>query len=205
MDGRARPAEDHGWTRGRLLRGLIGGGAIVAGGAAIGLRTGSGTSLAAQSDESDAKILNFFLLLEYVQEGFYREAVESGRLTGELLEYATAVGEQESEHVAFLAERLGDRARARPKLSFGDKLATPERFRDAAIDLEEAALAGYVGQGANLTRDTITRVATLVSVEARQAAWLRDLAGVNPAPRAADPARDADRVVEGLRKRGYVA
>jgi hypothetical protein len=205
MDGRARPAEDHGWTRGRLLRGLIGGGAIVAGGAAISLRTGSGTSLAAQSDESDAKILNFFLLLEYVQEGFYREAVESGRLTGELLEYATAVGEQESEHVAFLAERLGDRARARPKLSFGDKLATPERFRDAAIDLEEAALAGYVGQGANLTRDTITRVATLVSVEARQAAWLRDLAGVNPAPRAADPARDADRVVEGLRKRGYVA
>ena len=205
MDRQGRPAEDLGWTRGRLLRGLIGGGAIVAGGAAIGLRTDSGTSLAAQSSDADVKILNFFLLLEYVQEGFYREAVESGRLTGDLLEYATTVGEQESEHVASLVERLGSRARPRPTVSFQDKLATPERFRDAAIDLEETALAGYIGQGANLTRHTITSVATLVSVEARQAAWVRDLAGVSPAPRAADPARDADRVVEHLRKRGYVA
>ena len=205
MDRQGPPADDLGWTRGRLLRTLIGGGAIVAGGVAIGTRTDSGTSLAAQSDDADAKILNFFLLLEYVQEGFYREAVETGRLTGDLLEYATTVGEQESEHVAFLTERLGSRARARPTLSFQDALATSERFRDTAIDLEEAALAGYIGQGANLTRDTITSVATLVSVEARQAAWVRDLAGVSPAPRAADPPRAADRVVEGLRKRGYVS
>jgi hypothetical protein len=205
MDREGRPAEDLGWTRGRLLRTLIGGGAIVAGGAAIGTRTDSGTSLAAQSTDADAKILNFFLLLEHVQEGFYREAVETGRLTGDLLEYATTVGEQESEHVAFLADRLGSRARPLPKLSFQDRLATAERFRDSAIELEEAALAGYIGQGANLTRDTITSVATLVSVEARQAAWVRDLAGVSPAPRAADPARDAERVVEDLRKRGYVA
>jgi hypothetical protein len=204
MHRQGRPADDLGWTRGRLLRTLIGGGAIVAGGAAIGTRTDSGTSLAAQSTDTDAKILNFFLLLEHVQEGFYREAVETGRLTGDLLEYATTVGEQESEHVAFLADWLGSRARPRPKLSFQDRLATSERFRDTAIDLEEAALAGYIGQGANLTRDTITSVATLVSVEARQAAWVRDLAGVSPAPRAADPARDADRVVEDLRKGGYI-
>jgi hypothetical protein len=205
MDRQGRPAEDLGWTRGRLLRAVIGGGAIVAGGAAIGGRTDSGTSRAAQSEEADAKILDFFLLLEYVQEGFYREAVESGRLTGDLLEYATTVGEQESEHVAFLTERLGSRARSRPTLSFQDRLATSDRFRDTAIDLEEAALAGYIGQGANLTADAITSVATLVSVEARQAAWVRDLAGVSPAPRAADPARNADRVVEELRKLGYVA
>jgi hypothetical protein len=205
MDRQGPPSQDVGWTRGRLLRTLIGGGAIIAGTAAVSARSHSGTSLAAQSKDADAKILNFFLLLEYVQEGFYREAVETGRLTGELLEYATTVGEQESEHVAFLAEWLGSRARPRPKLSFQDSLATSERFRDTAIDLEEAALAGYIGQGANLTRDTITPVATLVSVEARQAAWVRDLAGVSPAPRAADPARDADRVVEDLRKRGYVA
>lgn len=205
MDRQGRPADDLGWTRGRLLRTLIGGGAILAGGAAVGTRTDSGTSLAAQPDDADAKILNFFLLLEYVQEGLYREAVETGRLTGDLLEYATTVGEQESEHVAFLTDRLGSRARARPTLSFRDRLATPEQFRDTAIELEEAALAGYIGQGANLTRDTITSVATLVSVEARQAAWVRDLAGVSPAPHAADPARKADSVVEDIRKWGYVA
>lgn len=199
MDRHGPPAEDHGLTRGRLLRTLIGGGALVTGTAAMG------TSLAAQSTDADAKILNFFLLLEYVQEGFYRAAVETGNLTGDLQEYATTVAEQESRHVAFLADWLGGRARPRPKLSFQDRLASPERFRDTAIELEEAALAGYIGQGANLTRQTITSVATLVSVEARQAAWVRDLAGVSPAPNAADPARDADRVVEDLRKEGYIA
>lgn len=197
-------SERNGWTRGGVLRALIGGGAIVAGGAAIGARSGSGASLAAQSKDSDAEILNFFLLLEYVQEAFYREAVETGGLTGELLEYATTVSKQESEHVAFLTDRLGGRARPRPTSSFEDKLSTPERFRDTAIDLEELALAGYVGQGANLTIDAVTSVATLVSVEARQAAWVRDLAGVSPAPRAADPALKPGQVVERLREGGYI-
>lgn len=201
MDGQA----PIGWTRGGLLRALMGGGAIVAGGAAMGARTQSGSSLAAQAGDGDAKILNFFLLLEYVQEGFYRQAVETGGLTGDLLEYATTVAGQESEHVAFLTERLGSRARPRPKLSFDESLATSDRFRDTAIDLEETALAGYIGQGANLTTDAITSVATLVSVEARQAAWVRDIAGVSPAPRAADPARNADRVVQDLRKGGFIA
>jgi hypothetical protein len=126
-------------------------------------------------------------------------------LDGDLLTFAQTVGEQESEHVAFLAERLGGRADARPTLNFEDALSTPDRFRETAIELEEAALAGYVGQGANLTRDMVRPVATLVSVEARQAAWVRDLAGVSPAPRAADPARKADRVVADLRERGFVA
>jgi hypothetical protein len=204
MDRRVHPVGEPGWTRGGLLRAALGGGAIVAGGAALAARTDDGVSLAAQSKDADAKILNFFLLLEYVQEGFYREAVRSGALTGDLLTFATTVGEQETEHVAFLEQRLGERADARPTLSFGDAASTPERFRRTAIDLEEAALAGYIGQGANLPRETVRSVATLVSVEARQAAWVRDLAGVSPAPRAADPARKAERVMADLRGRGFV-
>ena len=48
-------------------------------------------------------------------------------------------------------------------------------------------------------------MATLIPVEARQVAWLRDLAGVSPAPRAADPARNADAVLQELRDKGYIA
>ena len=44
----------------------------------------------------------------------------------------------------------------------------------------------------------------IVSVEARQAAWIRDLAGVDPAPRAADPPRDAQDVLDGLRAEGLL-
>jgi hypothetical protein len=72
------------------------------------------------------------------------------------------------------------------------------------MELEEAAIAGYIGQAAHLGRATIRDVATLLSVEARQVAWLRDLHGVSPAPRAADPARKADAVLSGLREKGYI-
>lgn len=195
MHGAAHPGA--GWTRAQLL---LAGGALVAGGAALADRTGGGASHAAQAQPADAEILNFFLLLEYVQEAFYREAVRTDRLDGDLLTFAETVGEQESEHVAFLAEQLGSRAKPRPAMSFDAALATPERFRDAAVELEEAAVAGYLGQGPNLSREVVTSVATLVSVEARQAAWVRDLAGVSPAPRAADPARQADRIVADLRR-----
>jgi hypothetical protein len=191
-------------TRAGLFRLAAAGGAVVAGGAVIGSRDGDGL-LAAPSADADAKILNFFLLLEYVQEAFYREALRSAGLTGELEQLARTVGSQESEHVAFLTQRLAGRARARPRTSFGEALSTPERFRATAIDLEETAIGAYIGQGANLTRGTVRVVGTVLSVEARQAAWLLDLAGDPPAPHAADPARKPAEVIAHLRGRGFIA
>ncbi len=203
---RQEQSADHGrWTRGRLLRAALGGGALVAGGTLMGVRGDGGTSVAAPSKATDAEILNLFLLLERVQEGFYREAVERGGLSGELLEYANAVGEQESEHVAFLERRLGSRARAEPQLDLPpDMFETADRFRDSAIELKEAAIGAYIGQSANLTRGTMSPIATLVAVEARQVAWIRDLAGVSPAPDAADPGRKPEQVLAALRDRRYI-
>lgn len=193
-----------GWTRGRLLRAALGTGAVVAGGAATASWTGGSAPLAAPSRESDVRILNLFLLLEQIQESFYREALQADVLDSELRRFARTAGEQEREHVALLTERLGDRARARPQSDFGDALSDPARFRDAAIALEETALSAYIAQGANLTRDAVAAVVPMVSVEARQVAWVRDLEGVNPAPNAADPPRSADEVMARLRKRGFV-
>ena len=191
-------------TRAGLFRLAAAGGAVVAGGAVMGGRD-HGWLLAAPSADTDARILNFFLLLEYVQEAFYREALGRTGLTGELEELTRTIGPQESEHVAFLTERLAGRARARPRTDFGDALSTPERFRATAIDLEETAIGAYIGQGANLTRGTVRAVGTLLSVEARQAAWLLDLAGDSPAPHAADPARKPDEVIAHLRGQGFIA
>jgi ADP-ribose pyrophosphatase YjhB (NUDIX family) len=182
------------FTRAGLLRAAAAGGVAVAGGSA----------LATASEDMDAEILNLFLLLEQVQEAFYRDALETGRLDGELREFAATVRDQERGHVRFLQERLGDDAQAPPETGFGQALTTPERFRDAAIELEEAAIAVYIGQGPNLSRRTVGRVAGLVAVEARQAAWVRDLAGVSPAPRAADPARKPEAVVAALHRKGYL-
>jgi hypothetical protein len=203
MYGSGHPARHGHWTRSDLLRAALGGGAVVAGGVAIGSAGGAAT-MAAPSKDTDAEILNLFLLLERVQEAFYREALERSKLTGDLRAFAMAAAAQESRHVAFLRERLGNRARAAPRSDFGELLSAPERFRDAAVEFEEATIGAYVGQGGNLTRDTMAAVITLVSVEARQAAWIRDIAGVSPAPRAADPARKPDAVLADLRRRGFI-
>jgi hypothetical protein len=191
------------WTRGRLLRTAIGGGAVVAGGAATASWTG-GAPAAAPSARGDVEILNHFLLLEQVQQGFYAEALEAGRLSGGLRSFAGTVSEQEREHVALLTKRLGSRARARPRTEFGEALTDPARFREAAIELEEATISAYIAQGANLTRDAVAAIVPLVSVEARQVAWIRDLAGVSPAPRAADPPAGAGDVVRKLRAKGWI-
>jgi rubrerythrin len=184
--------------------GFLWAGAAAAGGATVALRGGDGASLAAPSKSSDREILAFFLTLEQVQEAFYRQAVEAGGLDGELLELASRVGAQEREHAASLSRRLGGTPPP-PASDFGDAFASPARFRETAIELEETALAGYVGQAGNLGRGAIAAVATLISVEARQVAWLRDLSGMSPAPRAADPARKADAVLRELRDKGYIA
>lgn len=192
------------YSRGRFLRAAAAGGGALAGGWAIGSLGNDPTSHAAPDRAMDEKILNVMLLLERAQERFYRDALDKTRLKGELLEYAEAVVEQEAQHAAFLEQQLRAPAGAEAPSAAGDALSSPERFAQAAIDLEEAVIAVYIGQGANLTRSMTGRVATLVSVEARQAAWLRDIAGVHPAPRAADPGRKADAVVDELRRKGLI-
>jgi hypothetical protein len=197
----AEPAD--GITRGRLL---LAGAAAAAAAVATGSRRGEGTGLTAASAATDAEILNFFLTLEYAQAAFYRQAVESERLGGELLAPATAFARQEEEHARVLVGHLGGRARPRPRpVELDDVVASPEAFRRTAIDLEEAVIAGYVGQAGHLSHRALGDVATILSVEARQVAWLRDLAGVSPAPRAADPARAAEDVLDELRGKGLLA
>ncbi len=47
-------------------------------------------------------------------------------------------------------------------------------------------------------------IATVVAVEARQAAWIRDIAGISPAPNAADRGRKAQEVLDDLRQRRLI-
>jgi hypothetical protein len=197
-------AMEGGFTRGRALRAAIGG-AVVAGGAAFVTRRGAEDVHAAPSHELDAGIVDYFLTLELVQLAFYEAALEARKLDGELLQLALAVREQEQRHVTFLKDWLKGGASAPPHTNFGDALTSPDRFRDTAIQLEEIAIAGYIGQSAHLTRATMSPIATLVSVEARQVAWLRSLGGVSPAPNAADPPRKPEDVMAFLHDKGWVA
>ena len=59
-------------------------------------------------------------------------------------------------------------------------------------------------KAANLTNGALKAAARIVSVESRHAAWIRDLRSMNPAPDAAEPAVEAQRVIDTFKGSGYV-
>lgn len=186
-----------------LKRALFAGGAVLAGGTLAGGLPRLARS--AQSPAQDVQILNFLLELEYLQAAFYAQAAREGGLSGELVEFALVVGGHEREHVAVLREILGDEAAEEPTFEFGDATADPQSFARSALLLEETGTAAYIGQGANLTKEVVATAAGIVAVEARHTAWVRDMLGVNPAPRAADPARTPEQVRATIRDAGFAA
>jgi hypothetical protein len=198
--GDARDARS---SRAKLLsRALVIGGGVVAGGIAIGGLPG--LSLARSSPAQDVRVLNLLLLLEYVQAAFYADANKHASLTGELAEFSRTVGTHEDKHVAFFKKALGSKARAKPRVNFGGATRTPRAFTAAAIALEDLGVAAYNGQATNVTRKTLAAAATIVSVEARHAAWIRDIAGRLPAISPIDPAATEAEMLKRLRATGYL-
>ena len=195
LDPRARV------TRSRFLRAAALGGGAVAGGALVATSERLATARA-RSPQRDVDVLNFLLVIEYMQADFYGRVIDEGAQDGELAEFAEVVAEQESQHVQALQDTLAGDARTAPTFRFPDE-ALADGFGETALTLEECAAAAYIGQGANLTKDRVLEAARVASVEARHAAWMRDLLGKLPAPKAADVSRTQDQVMSVLRR--YIA
>jgi len=193
-----------GRTRGQVLRAAVAGGAVLGAGAVLGGWVDPQFSAGRPSRTQDAQIFSFLLLLEQAQAAFYDAALRGGRLSGDVLRYAQVAAPQEHEHVGLLRQRLGTQARPAPDFDFRSATSNQRDFVRAAIDLEEAAAAAYIGQGASLTRDAVQDAARIVAVEARHAAWIRDLAGEDPAPHAADPGRSPKDILSDLHTKGYL-
>jgi rubrerythrin len=185
-----------------VARAVVAGGALAAGGMLVaGLPR---LAASAPSAAQDKKILNFALLLEYIEAGFYAEAFAKGKLSGELQDYVSIVRRHEQAHVAFLKSALGKDARKKPTFSFGESTSNPAKFTAAAIALEETMIGAYNGQAANLTKQTLDMAAKIVSVEARHAGWIRAIAGKNPAPNATDKPKTATQVQSAVNSTGFL-
>ena len=62
--------------------------------------------------------------------------------------------------------------------------------------IEDLGVSAYAGQGPRLKQTAVIQAALSIhSVEARHAAWIRQILGVNPAPVAFDPARSMSQVL----------
>jgi hypothetical protein len=202
IDQDAALAEDP--TRADVLRRAVtGGGTILAGGLLIGGLPQ--IALGRPSARQDGKILNFALLLEYLESEFYVQAVAGGALSGELLAFATTVRDHELAHVDFLEQALGSSAIAKPAFDFKGTTTDAAKFTATAIVLEDTGVAAYNGQGPRLRRKTLPAAASVVSVEARHAAWIRHIAGKRPAPAPFDPAKSRKQVTDAVAATGFIA
>jgi hypothetical protein len=150
------------------------------------------------SAKQDAAILNFALLLEYVQGGLYAEALRRGVLDGELRKYAEVAGGHERAHAALLRKALGEGARRAPKLDFGDDVGDAGHFKEAAMKLEDLGVAALNTQAPNLTEGALAQAARIVSVEARHASWIRGISGLEPAPAATEPTTTSQIVTKAV-------
>lgn len=184
-----------------VLRGF-GASALLAAG---GLLTMKPAAVRADASPSgDRRIFKFALQLEQLQAAFYAHAVEAGTLRGEALEFAETLAEQEREHVDFLLRALGSSGAAPPQFQFGRAARSERTFLETAVLLENTGVAAYNGQAANLTKNSLAAAAKIVSVEGRHAAWASALAGVEPAPRAADPGAPATAVAATIDRTGFI-
>jgi Ferritin-like domain len=164
-------------TRASLLRGSV---ALAAGGAA--LAAWPVPTRSAPSPQQDAAILRFGLLLEFAQ----------------------VVGGHEKAHAAHLRQALGAGAPDPPTFDFGEENASSHSFVRTAVALEDVGLSAYNGAAPSLTADTLADAARIISVEARHAAWIRDIAGEVPAPHAADEGISAGAARAAVERTGFM-
>jgi hypothetical protein len=178
-------------SRRRLL------GMAVAGAGALALTRAAGARGALPA--SDVDILNYALVLEYLQASFYTEAERSGALTGKTAQAARVVGATERAHVKAFLQLLGPQAVKRPTFNFAGTTEQQKAFLKTAVALEDLAVAAYKGQAPKLRSNAVLAAAVGIhSVEARHAAWMRELFGITPAVNAFDqPAsrKSVDRLV----------
>jgi rubrerythrin len=161
-------------------------------------------AVSAPSPAQDVEVLNFALLLEYLQAAFYREAAKRASLGPELSQFVDIVAGHEQEHVDFLRETLGDDAREEPTFSFGNATQTARRVTVTSVALEDLGVAAHNGQATNLTKEALAAAAQIVSVHARHAAWIRSIAGRTPAIQATDQSKTQAQVEAALEATGFL-
>jgi hypothetical protein len=158
---------------------LAGAGAVVLGRASV--------AGAAGLSATDVGILNYALVLEYLQAAFYTEAERSGALTGNTARAAAIVGATERAHVKAFGELLKSKAVKRATFDFQGTTEQQQAFLKTAVAFEDLAVAAYKGQAPRLQSNAVLAAAVGIhSVEARHAAWMRQLFGITPAVNAFD-------------------
>jgi hypothetical protein len=203
-DGALQETEDT--ARRHSRRGFLRASGIAVGGAAVagGLLPGA-SAFAASTPKGDVAILNFALTLEYLESAFYASAMKHAGLKGEMERFARTVHQHEAAHVAALKKALGSAAVKRPTFDFGSAVTSQGAFAATAVTLEDTGVQAYQGQAPFIKSNAVFKAAISIHpVEARHAAWIRNLSGQPPAPAAFNPALTKDQVLAAVTGTGFI-
>ncbi|KAH8711989.1 ferritin-like domain-containing protein [Phaeosphaeriaceae sp. PMI808] len=157
---------------------------------------------------SDADILNYALTLEHLEDTFYREAlakysaddfkkagfsdkvynrikaVSADEAVRTQLYSTTPNNQKEATHVSFLTGALttaGAKPVAACTYNFG--YTDVKSFLATAAVLEGVGVSAYLGAAADIMSKTyLTAAGSILTVEARHAAYVRDTTGQEPFP-----------------------
>jgi hypothetical protein len=150
-----------------------------------------------RNTKNDVAILQFDLGLEYLQAAMYSEAERLGEVSPKTLEWSRVVGANERGHVEAIRGLLGRDAVKSPTFNFRGVTEDDRVFTETAVAFEDLTAALLKTQALQFdSRRIVAAVATLHSVEARHAAWIRHIAGIVPAADAFDEPTSKARVVE---------
>jgi hypothetical protein len=188
-------------TRRSFLRRSVG---VAAGLAVFG--TATSARAAAASTKNDTAILQFDLALEYLQAGLYTEAERLGSLTPKTLAWARVVGAHERAHVQAIKTLLGPRKTVpSPTFDYRNVTSDEQAFIKTAVAFEDLTTALLKWQAPRLdSRSILAAAATLHSVEARHAAWIRHVVGLEPVTGAFDKPASQHRMAQLIASTHFV-
>ena len=206
VDGAIRDsAEAAGFDRaGFLKKGALAGGGLVAGSTLFGTFLASAQAAISsthRSKRNDVAILNYALTLEYLEAAFYKQAVANAAYgdSADLKKFAETVAGHEAAHVKFLKGALKSSAIKSPKFDFGAAVTDKATFAATAQVLEDTGVSAYLGQVGNVLQIPVLKAAaTIATVEARHAAWIRFINGDTPAPAGFDTAKSEKAILKAV-------
>lgn len=175
-------------------------------GMALGLgASGVAVARAVADVKSDLGLLSFLLEIEYIHAALYRDALKDvPGMTSGTARLARELRDHEVAHVDALRATItdaGGRPATRPSTTFGVELRTEARFLKLANTLEDTAVSAYNGVAPQFeSKELLAAVASIVQVEARHSALVREAREKPPAPLAFDKDSSQDDVRERIRR-----
>lgn len=155
---------------------------------------GISAALAADLGEGDVGVLNYAYALEQLEAAFYTMVIDSpySGITEEQTAWLTDIRDHEVEHRDFLKKALAEGAIPDLEVDFS---AVDFTSRDSVLGtakvFEDLGVAAYNGAGKLIENvDYLAAAGTIVSVEARHAAAIRDLLQPNSVSFAGDDVID---------------